>query len=385
MEQSESKIEAALDKSNCDAVLAFGVDNFNYLTRTVLPFAEHYSSKKAAVLLQKNNASTILCPLDWSEAIKDQGWRGDIVPIDECAAVGDESLIVSLVELLEKLDLDNKKIGVDASRVKKSLYDRVSKALPSVKMVPIDDKIRELRIVKTNSEITYIERACKQADRGIVYALMHLEGTIDNPGYNIAEFTERIRVHVNENGASGVGLLNTAFGTECQVYYTPQRGWVKNGDLFRMDVSAHYLGCWANVGRMGVTGKPTSEQESAYRDNLRLKASALESLKPGVACNEVYANVVRAAERQAIGFWKEVGIGHGVGASHHEPPYLNLSSSTQLEEGMVLALDIYTYGPRQELIHNKDIYAITEEGYRKLSWYKDWDKLYEVTGFRATH
>jgi Xaa-Pro dipeptidase len=245
--------------------------------------------------------------------------------------------------------------------------------------------LRDLRIIKTQGEIGFIERACKQADRGIVYALMHLEGVVENPGYTIAEITERIRVHVNENGASGVGLLNSAFGSDGQIYYTPQKGWIKEGELFRMDVSAHYMGYWTNVGRMGVTGKPTPEQENAYKENLKLKATALEMLKPGVACNEVYAHVIRAAEKQAVGFWKEPGIGHGVGASHHEAPYLNLNCSTELKEGMVIALDIHTYGPRQELVHSKDVYAITEEGNRKLSWYKTWDKLYNVYGIRATH
>ena len=52
---------------------------------------------------------------------------------------------------------------------------------------------------------------------------------------------------------------------------------------------------------------------------------------------------------------------------------------------MVIALDIYTYGPRKELIHDKDIYVITEDGHRKLSWYMTWDKMYEVYGMRTTH
>jgi Xaa-Pro aminopeptidase len=263
--------------------------------------------------------------------------------------------------------------------------DSLSGKLPKVKWEPVDPMLRDLRVIKTRGEIEFIERVCKQADRGIVYALMHLEGAVDSPGYTVSEITERIRVHVNENGASGVGLLNTAFGSEGQIYYTPQKGWVKDGELFRMDVSAHYMGYWTNLGRMGVTGKPTLEQENAYRENLRLKETALEMLRPGVACNEVYAHVARAAEKQAIGFWKEPGIGHGVGVSHHEAPYLNLSCSTELKEGMVIALDIYTYGPRQELVHNKDVYEITGDGSRKLSWYREWEELYHVYGMRATH
>jgi Xaa-Pro dipeptidase len=385
MDQLEQKIKTEVEGCECDAVLAFGVDNFNYLTRTVLPFAEHYPTRRAVAVLPKEAASVVICPYDWSQAIKDQGWKGEIVAYDENEAVGIEAMVKSMEELLVSLGLDEKRLGLDGSRITKALMDRLNDRFPRAEWQPVDPLLRDMRITKTPGEIGFIERACKQADRGIVYALMHLEGAAETPGYTIAEFTERIRVHVNENGASGVGLLNTAFGTDGQMYYTPQRGWVKSGELFRMDVSAHYMGYWTNLGRMGVTGVPTAEQEEAYRENLRLKAAAHEMLKPGVAANEVYAHVARAAERQAIGFWKEASIGHGVGASHYEPPYLNLSSSTELKPGMVIALDIYTYGPRQELIHKKDVYEITEEGNRKLSWYRSWDELYAVTGFRATH
>jgi len=52
---------------------------------------------------------------------------------------------------------------------------------------------------------------------------------------------------------------------------------------------------------------------------------------------------------------------------------------------MVLVLDIYTYGPRRELIHSKDTYEIVEDGCRLMSWYRNWDRLYAVTGFRASH
>ncbi len=385
MDQLEQKIKAGLEGGEFDAVLAFGVDNFNYLTRTVLPFAEHYPTRRAVAVLPKEGASAVICPYDWSQAVKEQGWKGEIAAYDENEAVGVEAMVKSLEELLVSLGLDDRRLGLDGSRITKALMDRLNERFPKAEWQPVDPLLNDLRITKTPGEIALIERACKQADRGMVYALMHLEGAAENPGYTVAEFTERIRVHVNENGASGVGLLNTAFGTDGQMYYTPQRGWVKSGELFRMDVSAHYMGYWTNLGRMGVTGRPTAEQEKAYNENLRLKAAAHEMLKPGVAANEVYAHVARAAERQAIGFWKEAGIGHGVGASHHEPPYLNLSSSTELKPGMVIALDIQTYGPRQELIHKKDVYVITEEGNRKLSWYRSWDELYAVTGFRATH
>ncbi|MBM3301148.1 MAG: M24 family metallopeptidase, partial [Deltaproteobacteria bacterium] len=116
-----------------------------------------------------------------------------------------------------------------------------------------------------------------------------------------------------------------------------------------------------------------------------LKAAAERNLKPDVHCNEVFEEVVKTAGKEGIRFWQEVGIGHGVGVSDREAPYLNRYDKTLLKPGMVLVLDIYTYGPRRELIHSKDTYEIVEDGCRRLSWYRSWDGLYAVTGLRGTH
>jgi len=384
MERLE-KIQAALSESEYDAILAVGADNFAYLTGAVLPFAEHYPTRWAGVLLSKGGERVVMLPQDWSQAVKDQGWRGETLVYDENRGVEDEGFSQMVQEVVIGLGLESKRIGLDTYRASKQLVGHLAKGLPKAEWASADPMLRDLRIRKTQEEVAYIEKACKQVDRGIVYALMHLEGAVANPGYTVAEFTERVRVHIFENGASGVGLLNSAFGNEGQFYYTPQRGWVEEGVLFRVDASAHYKGYWANIGRMGVTGDPTPEQEEAYQDNLRLKEEALTILKPGVSCNEVFAHVTRVAEKKAIQMWREPGIGHGVGASHHEAPYLTLNCSIELKEGMVVALDIYTFGPHRELVHSKDVYVITEEGSRRLSWYRSWDKLYHVYGWRATH
>ncbi len=385
MERREDKIKDAVARCDCDAVMAVGADNFNYLSGTVLPFAWNYPERKAVVVLLKGDEGFVVCPFDWSEAVKDQGWRGEVVAYDENDGMPPDAMVKTLSQVLSYKGMERSKIGVDASRASRGLMEALAERMPQVEWRPVDPLLRGLRIVKTPEEVSLIEAAARHSDRGIVNALNHLEGAVESPGYTIAEFSERVRVHVCESGGSGVGHLSTTIGSDSQLYYTPPRGRFKNGELFRVDVSSHYKGYWAKVGRMGVTGKPTPEQSAAYRDNLRLKAAALETLKPGVACNEVYVNVKKVAERERIPLWAEVGIGHGLGTSHHEPPYLNLSDPTVLREGMVIALDVYTYGPRRELIHSVDAYEVVERGSRLLSWYRDWDRLYAVTGFRAAH
>ena len=91
------------------------------------------------------------------------------------------------------------------------------------------------------------------------------------------------------------------------------------------------------------------------------------------------------AEKNNIKFMAGNGAGHGLGASEIEAPFITADDQTVLQEGMVIALDIVTSGPLGELYQSKDAYEITTEGCRLLSWYKNWDELYTIRGFRSTH
>ncbi len=382
LECVRAKTAAALDGCDFDALLIFGADNFGYLTQSVLPFAEHYPERHAAVLLPRRGAAVVFAPVDWAEAIAGQGWWGDVHVFDENAP---DAIVHALAPRLEAEGLERSSIAVDTRHVTRHLMRSLEASRPNVSWTSADGLLERLRIVKTDSEIALIETACNEADRAIVYALMHLEGTVDTVGYTIAEFTERIRVHVNENGGSGVGLLATLLGRDARLHYAPQHGLFRQGEMFRMDVSSHHAGYWCNVGRMGRTGRPSREAQAAYDVNRRLKMSALEQLRAGVACRDVHACVRDQARRMGASLWEEVGVGHGVGRSHHEPPYLDSACETELAVNMVIALDVYTRGEGEALIHDKDVYAITEDGPCRLSWYREWDRLYAVTGFRATH
>jgi Xaa-Pro aminopeptidase len=385
MTELESKINDAIAGSGLDAVMAVGVDNFNYLTRTVLPFAENYPDRRAAVVLPRNGKGAVLCPVDWSEAVSDQGWGGEVRTYDENDGVSPHAFVEALKGILDERDLTKSKIGLDLKRATKGLMDVLRLEIPDINWVAADSLYRDLRITKTPREVALIETACQYLDRGLIHALNHLEGTVENPGYTVSEFTERTRVHAFEDGISGVGHMSTTLASDASLFYVPQRGVFRVGIPFKADFTGHYKGYWAESGHMAYTGKTPENYIKAYEDNLMLKKEAVNSLKPGVKCSDVYNRVKALAKEEGIPLWAEVEIGHGVGVSHYEPPYLTPGDDTILGLGMVVAINVQTTGPRKELIHNKDVYVIEEEGARLLSWYRNWDRFYEVTGFRATH
>ena len=108
-------------------------------------------------------------------------------------------------------------------------------------------------------------------------------------------------------------------------------------------------------------------------------------LKPGVRVSEFCEAVRLKAESDDIELLYEEGLGHGVGASENEWPFLTADNDEILKEGMVIALDVKTNGSKNEMIHSVDIYVLTEDGNCKLSDFRDWDTMYLINGVRSTH
>ena len=384
-EELKVKIRQALLTQDVDALVAVDVDSVTYLSGCVLPFVDSYPDRNMVLIQTKKDKAVIICPFDWAEAIRDQGWEGDLEIYDENASPPPEAAVKTFVTALTRLRLTSGKLSLDVSRVPQRFLELLRTSLPGVDWVFMDTLIRELRMIKTKAEIKLLETAALQSDKGLLGALQHLEGAVEFPGYTLSEFSERVRVHTIEYGGSGIGHLATLQGKDAIQPYVLEHGIFHMNNLVRMEVTTHHLGYWSNASRMAVIGSPSAEQTKAYQDNLSLKSAAIQALRPGIPCEQVFEEVLNSATKANLRFRQEAGVGHGVGIGHREAPYLHPGDITPLQPGMVIALDIQSYGPLGELIRSKDTYEIVEDGSRLLSWHKDWNRLYAVTGFRAAH
>ena len=381
----ETKIRKLVEASGCQAFIAFGADNFRYLTGATLPFPENYPEKQtAAIIPADGDTCAVITPPDWAQAVKDQDWNEALISYDENEGPHPAAFAKALGKTLTDMGLAKAKLGYDATRITAGVLEAVYSTIPKAKLIPVDDQLVEARAVKTPFEVALIEKSCEFADRGIIHAINHLEGTMWAPGYTVAELTERIRVHLFESGGSGVGHMAVTVGEDTQLAYAPHRGDITEDLLIRSDVTSHSMGYWSSISRMAYTGYPPAEIEEAYEDNQDLKAYAESLLAPGMKCDKIYTKVKAEAEKRGIKLHDPI-IGHGVGCSHFEAPYLVNDYNVELKLGNVIALGVATLGPRREIIVDRDVYEITHETARKLSWYRSWDRIYAVTGFRAVH
>ncbi len=380
-----SGLRRLMEANAWDALVVIGDDNFAYLTGAALPFGPESPDRRAVAIRRVDGQSCIVCPYDWADAIRDQGWQSAVRIWDELAATPPDGLLSGVTQALKEMDLVRSRVGVDLARMPHLIATRLRAALPDLVIEPADAGLVELRMIKSLREVSLLEVAAAHAQKAIVSALNHAEGTVDAISYTVAEFAERVRVHVGEFGGDATGHLAAMQGRDASVVFVPPCGVLSSGNLLRIEVTNMHAGYWANSARTVVVGEPTREQAAAYRDNIALKAVAVEQLRPGVGCADVFAAVRDYADRHGNWFWQEVGVGHGIGTSEREAPYLAPTDKTRLAPGMTLVVAVYTRGPEGELIVSKDSFEIVAGGCRLLSWYRNWDRLYAITGVSARH
>ena len=159
-------------------------------------------------------------------------------------------------------------------------------------------------------------------------------------------------------------------------------GWGKSlaaGEMVRLQMVSALDGYWSDASRMLVMGDPSPQQKAAYEQVVTLRNVALEQIRPEVAAHDVYRAIREAADAHGIDLVDDLGVGHGVGVTAYEPPYLNASDGTILRAGMVLVLDLITRRTNWQLLRSKDTLVVTEDGCRIVGWYKDWREPYRAS------
>jgi Xaa-Pro aminopeptidase len=385
-----TKAQAAAASADIRSLVVVGSSNIAYLTGgVVFPYLDQQVVHPVAVHVNFETGRRMLfCTADVADVPGDCGWSGEVTTYALTDDTPERSLAHVLAAALQGDGNDASTIGFDALSMSGALHRALGDKLPAHAFVPADAFIQSLRLIKTGAEIRMLEIAARIGDRGYISALNHAEGAaLDALSFPLWEYGERFRVHVGEFEGSGVGTLSVMQGDRANAVQsrTGTREVFIDQSYLRLEYSMSNRGYWISGSRTAYVGKPGPREKKAYADNLRLREVALEHLRPGQPARAVFEAVRQASRAMSVPFWEAAEIGHGVGTSEREAPYLCPTDETVLEADMVVVLGVYTYGENGELICNRDVYRITDTDPELMSWYKDWNYLYSIHGTSARH
>ena len=128
------------------------------------------------------------------------------------------------------------------------------------------------------------------------------------------------------------------------------------------------------VTSTGIYCRPSCPAMTPRREHVRFFPSAaaaqqagFEAVRPGVACQEIDRAARKVISDAGYGEYFIHRVGHGIGLTTHEPPYMVEGEERLIEPGMCFSIEPGIYLPDRFGVRIEDIVVATEDGGRRLN------------------
>jgi Xaa-Pro aminopeptidase len=179
-----------------------------------------------------------------------------------------------------------------------------------------------------------------------------------------AELAERLLAH----GHSEVEFTLVGSGPNgANPHHEVSARTIREGDMVVLDFGGKRDGYGSDITRTVHVGEPAAEEREVYEIVRRAQQAGVEAVAPGVPCQEV-DRAARAVIGDA-GYGEQFihRVGHGIGLTVHEPPYMVEGETRPIEPGMCFSVEPGIYLRERFGVRIEDIVAATTGGARRLN------------------
>lgn len=260
-------------------------------------------------------------------------------------------------------DENVKTIGFEGRAVSYARYYALSEVYKDYKLVDIGAIIEDFRQVKTEEELSYMDKAQQITDKAFSEVLSVL-----TPNMTEIEVAAEIEYRMRRLGSEGVAFDTIAVSgaSSALPHGTPSTDKLKPGFL-TMDFGARYNGYLSDMTRTVVIGKADEDIKRVYNTVLSAQLAALDYIRAGVVCadaDKVARDIIDASYPGTFGH----SLGHSVGLFVHEEPRLAAKVTDRIlrvNEVVTVEPGIYLYGKYGCRI--EDMVAVEKDGVRNFT------------------
>jgi Xaa-Pro aminopeptidase len=364
-------LDRAFSENNLDALVLRSGRNVAYFTRMLFHFTLGrfqdfpHTPRPVVCVWPRNGNPTIFASNIAAIVAKRDSWIEDVRAYTDYA----ESAYTLSANCLIDQGLSRGRIGIELREWSVADWEEFRKALPSAEIIDCSDILTGVRAIKTDAEIELFKESVRIQDQAHIDVFSNARPGMTEKQLHTQMVNRMLELGadacITPNGMMQASTNPVTYGGEGEVPVT-------NGVAVRTDYVSFYEGYPANLSRMAVMKKPTSEQEHLYGVALQAHRSAIKMLRAGVKASDVYGCV--RASFKAAGYPTTWGLaGHGVGVWwHQEEPFITPAEQRVLAPGMVVCLEPALLG----YWHVQDQFVITEGDPVLLSPQFDTSKLF---------
>ena len=260
-------------------------------------------------------------------------------------------------------DMGLSRIGFE-DEISVSYYHRMQAAFEGLELIPQTQFVEALRMIKDETEIATIRKACSISDRAFHDVLEFIK-----PGKTEIEIANFLDFRMRELGAAGLSfdtILASGINSS-KPHAHPMHKPVELGEAITMDFGCLYEHYVSDMTRTVYLGHVSDEQAEIYNTVLKANQALIDQAKAGLGFRD-FDKIPRDIIVEAgYGEYFTHGIGHGIGLDIHEEPYFSQTSTEVIKSGMVLTDEPGIYIEGKYGVRIEDDILITETGCELLT------------------
>ena len=236
-------------------------------------------------------------------------------------------------------------------------------ALPGSSYVSMTATLPMLRAVKDSDELQRLTRAGQAADASYEEIV-----NVQFAGRRETEVASDLADLLRKHGHSQVDFTVVGSGPNgANPHHEAGERTIEEGDMVVLDFGGLKDGYGSDTTRSVHVGDPTDEEREVHEIVRRAQQAGYEAVRPGIACQDIDRAARKVISDAGYGEYFIHRVGHGIGLTTHEPPYMVEGEEHPIEPGMCFSIEPGIYLPERFGVRIEDIVVATEDGGRRLN------------------
>jgi len=255
-------------------------------------------------------------------------------------------------------------LGFEKERISFVQAEQMRAAFPSVAMVPTENMVEEMRMVKDARELDMMRAAGRCADKAFNAMIRQLKaGMTENDLAALLEYEMR------RAGAQGTSFATiVGSGARGALPHGIASGKViANGDVIVIDFGVNYNGYMSDCTRTVALGEQSGDVLETYARLREAQQLGLSLIRAGVSSRSIDTAVRNKLKENGLAQYFTHGLGHGVGLEIHEAPRLSQGTDSELQAGEVVTCEPGVYLPGRYGMRIEDAVIVTADGFEALT------------------
>ncbi|OEH94040.1 M24 family metallopeptidase [Bacillus solimangrovi] len=356
MQKRLQQLSEWMTEQDVDVTFINSKENIFYLTN----FHTDPHERLIGLLMFRDAEPFMIVPRMESSQAKNAGWKHEIIGYSD-----HENPWELIKKAIEKRDVTVvEKVAFEESVLSYGRSQSLLSIFSDAKVVSVEEKLNNMRVIKDEKEIESIRKAAKMADYGIQVGIDALK-----EGITEMEVLATIEYELKKQGIQEMSFSTMVlFGEKSgEPHGNPGYRKLKEGDFVLFDMGVVVEGYCSDITRTFVYKSISEEQRKIYDIVLKAELASLEACKPGVRIGDLDSIARNIITKAGYGNFFPHRIGHGMGINVHEFPSMSHVNDEKLKEGMVFTIEPGIYLSDIGGVRIEDDVLITKDGYETLT------------------